>query len=71
MNTIGIKKSTSLRIDRELYAYIEKQAKKENRSINNYIETLLSKATNFRNPNEETIQAIEDARKERKDLERF
>ena len=42
MNTISInKKSTSLRLNSGLYAYIEKLAKKENRSINNYIETLL------------------------------
>ncbi|MEQ8552202.1 MAG: hypothetical protein RIC06_20910 [Cyclobacteriaceae bacterium] len=71
MNTISVKKSTSLRIDQELYAYIEKLAKKENRSVNNYIETVLTKATNFRMPNSETVEAIEEARSERGSLERF
>lgn len=71
MNTIGIKKSTSLRLDQELYAYIEKLAKRENRSVNNYIETVLANATNFRLPNAETVEAIEEARSERGSLERF
>ncbi len=38
MNTIDIKKkSTSLRLNSNLYAYIEKLAKKENRSLNNLL----------------------------------
>lgn len=71
MNTIGTKKSTSLRLDQERYTYIEKLAKKENRSVNNYIETVLTQATNFRAPNSETTAAIEEARRERESLARF
>lgn len=71
MNTITLKKSTSLRLDRELYSYIEKLAKKENRSVNNFIETVLAEATNFYEPNQETKKAIEEARAERSDLKRY
>lgn len=71
MNKIDLKKSTSLRLDAELYSYIEKLAKKENRSVNNFIETVLADATRFHDPNSETRQAIEDARKERPSLKRY
>ena len=71
MNTINLKKSTSLRLDRELYNYIEKLAKKENRSVNNFIETVLANATNFYEPNQETKKAIEDLQSERPNLKRY
>lgn len=71
MNTISVKKSTSLRLDRELYNYIEKLAKKENRSVNNFIETVLADATNFHEPNKETKKAIEDLQSERPNLKRY
>ena len=71
MNTISLKKSTSLRLDRELYNYIEKLAKKENRSVNNYIETVLADATRFHEPNDETKRAIEEARQERANLKGY
>lgn len=71
MNTINVKKSTSLRLDRELYNYIEKLAKKENRSVNNFIETVLADATKFHVPNQETKKAIEDLHAERSNLKRY
>ncbi len=71
MNTISLKKSTSLRLDRELYNYIEKLAKRENRSVNNYIETVLADATRFHEPNDETKRAIEEARQERVNLKGY
>lgn len=71
MNTVSLKKSTSLRLDRALYDYIEKLAKKENRSVNNFIETVLADATHFHEPNEETKRAIEEARQERPSLKRY
>ena len=72
MNTIHIKKkATSLRLDEELYNYIEKLAKKENRSVNNFIETLLSKATNFHHPNEDTQAAMQELKEEKKSLKRY
>nr|WP_298007126.1 hypothetical protein [uncultured Flavobacterium sp.] len=71
MNTINLKKATSLRLDAKLYSYIEKLAKKENRSVNNFIETVLADATNFYEPNEETKTAIEEARLEKPNLKRY
>lgn len=71
MSAISLKKSTSLRLNRELYNYIEKLAKQENRSVNNFIETVLADATNFYEPNEETKKAIEEARAERSFLKGY
>ena len=72
MNTISInKKSTSLRLNSGLYAYIEKLAKKENRSINNYIETLLFDAVNDHEPNKETKLAMKEIDKEKGSLKRY
>ncbi|MEJ5055934.1 ribbon-helix-helix protein, CopG family [Sphingobacterium sp. MYb382] len=71
MNTIAIKKSTSLRLDKDLYACIEKMVKKENRSVNNFIETVLANAIGFYAPNKETEKAINVAQEERSALKRF
>jgi len=71
MNTVSLKKSTSLRLDMELYNYIEKLAKRENRSVNNFIETVLADATNFYEPNQETKKAIEELHSERSNLKRY
>lgn len=71
MNTNNLKKSTSVCLDKELYAYIEKLAEKENRNVNNFIETVLADATRFYEPNKETKNAIEEARTERSSLKRF
>lgn len=72
MNTINInKKSTSLRLNSNLYAYIEKLAKKENRSLNNFIETTLFDALNYREPNEKTAKGIKESREERASLKKY
>lgn len=72
MNTIDIKKkSTSLRLNSNLYAYIEKMAKKENRSLNNFIETTLFDALGYREPNETTKKAIAEFKKDKKNLKRY
>lgn len=68
MNTINLKKATSLRLDAELYNYIEKLARKEKRSVNNFIETVLADATKFHVPNDETAKAIKEAKKEKASL---
>lgn len=65
------KKITSLRINRELYSQVEKEAKKENRSINNFLETLIREALNYHEPNDETIQTIEESRKEKSRLKGY
>lgn len=72
LNTIGTKKkSTSLRLNSIFYAHIEKLAKQENRSLNNFIETTLFEALNYREPNEVTKLGIEESRKERASLKRY
>lgn len=72
MNTIAAKKkSTSLRINSNLFAHIEKLAKKENRSLNNFIETTLFDALEFREPNEITKAGIKESRKERASLKKY
>jgi hypothetical protein len=72
MNTSNIKRrTTSLRLTSDFYAHIEKLAKRENRSVNNYIETILSKATNFKIPNEETREAIKELERDKATLKRY
>lgn len=72
MNTINInKKSTSLRLNSGLYEYIEKQAKRQNRSVNNFIETLLFEATEYKTLNVETKKAIKEVKEKKESLQRF
>ena len=60
------KKLTSIRLGKNLYAELQKKAKAENRSVNNYIETTLMESLNFYEPNEETIAAMEEVQEMRK-----
>lgn len=72
MNTIAInKKSTSLRLTEGLYNHIQKLAKKENRSVNNYIETILFDAVGYHEPNETTKVAMKEIEENRASLKRF
>lgn len=68
MSTKSERKSRSLRIRASLDRHLEELAKDENRSVNNLIETLLAKASGFKEPNEETIEAIGEAKGERAQL---
>lgn len=54
------KKLTSIRLNKNLYKHLQKRAKEENRSVNNYIETLLFEASDYRIPNEETLAAMKE-----------
>jgi len=54
-------KQVTLRIDESLMEMAREMAKSQNRSINNYIETLLMREVG-NVPNQTTIKAIEDAR---------
>jgi hypothetical protein len=65
MNTENQRKSRSIRIKAALNKHLENIAKQENRSVNSLIETLLTKASDFREPNEETKRSIEEAIKEK------
>lgn len=62
------KKLTSIRLNKKLYFYLKQKAKAENRSLNNYIETLLFEASDFNLLNEESRNAVFQAMEEREQL---
>ena len=65
---------TAFRFDSELLRRLKIKAKQENRSLNNYVETVLMDVV-YDEPNEETIEAIREAKSgenmEELDLEKF
>ena len=62
METITQSKSSmSIRIDTGVLSQIKKEAQSENRSLSNYVETLLYRM-GYRPENKETIQACRDAK---------
>lgn len=68
------KVQTAFRFDKELIRRLKIKAKQENRSLNNYVETVLMDVV-YDEPNEETIEAIREAQNEKsldkKDLKRY
>lgn len=56
-----IRKQTSFRLREDLLQILQEQAKKANRSLNNFVESTLMDAV-YSDPNEETIEAINEAR---------
>lgn len=74
MRTSTNKVQTAFRFDSELLRRLKIRAKKENRSLNNYVETLLMDVV-YDEPNEETAKALREARNgknlERLDLDKF
>lgn len=61
MDTLIERKRTSFRFRKDLIARLENAAKRENRSLNNYVENILMDAV-YNEPNDETVAAIEEAR---------
>ena len=61
------KKQTDFRFSEDLLRRLKIRARKENRSLNNYVEKVLMDVV-YDEPNEETKSAIKEA-KENKDLE--
>ena len=58
------KTHTAFRLDNQLITRLKKAAKKEHRSLNNYVENVLYNVVNSLPqycPNKETIEAIEEA----------
>ena len=75
MNTIAVdRKQTAFRLRADLLDRLKVAAKKENRSLNNYVESVLLDAV-YREPNEETLTAMKDAKEngnlETLDLDNF
>ena len=56
-----IRKQTSFRLREDLLKVLQEEAKKANRSLNNYVESMLMDAV-YSEPNEETKAAIKEAR---------
>ena len=61
MQTIARKIQTAFRFDSELLRRLKIKAKQENRSLNNYVETVLMDIV-YDEPNEETVKAIKEAK---------
>ncbi len=55
------KVQTAFRFRKDLLERLKIRARKENRSLNNYIETILMDVT-YNQPNDETIAAIKEAK---------
>ncbi len=68
MDTVAFdRKQTAFRLRADLLDRLKAAARKENRSLNNYVESVLLDAV-YREPNEETLAAMKEA-KENKNLE--
>ena len=61
MSTLGLKEATSIRRDAGILEQIKREAKADNRSLSNYLETLLYRL-GYRPYNEDTFLACQDAR---------
>ena len=67
--TSSDKTLTSFRLNTKLVERLRKMAKDSNRSLNNYVETLLLDIV-YHEPNDETIEALEEVKSGKK-LETF
>ena len=74
MNTTAIRKQTSFRLNSELIENLRKEAKRHNRSLNNYVESILM-AFMAEKPNDITLAAMKEAERgdnlETLDLDNF
>lgn len=61
MDTVTERKQTAFRLSSALMERLRREAKRENRSLNNLVEVLLTESLD-RRPNPETMAAIEEAR---------
>ena len=67
MITVVERKQTAFRLSTSLLNKLREAAERENRSLNNYVESVLMDAV-FSNPNKLTLAAMKEAR-ENRDLE--
>ena len=62
MDTIALdRKQTAFRLRKDLLERLKIEARKENRSLNNYVESVLMDVV-YRTPNDETLAAMNDAK---------
>lgn len=70
MDTIALdRKQTAFRLRKDLLERLKIEARKENRSLNNYVESVLMDVV-YRLPNDETLTAMKEA-KEGRNLEKL
>ena len=67
METIIERTQTAFRLSNELLKRLKTEARKQNRSLNNFVESVLMDAV-YRTPNAKTLAAVKEAR-ENKNLE--
>ena len=61
METIALdRKQTAFRLRKDLLERLKIEARKENRSLNNYVESVLMDVV-YREPNDETLAAMKEA----------
>lgn len=66
IKSTNLKKPTSFRLNTELLDILKNHAKACNRSLNNYVESLLMDVV-YNEPNEETKKAIKEAKSGKRD----
>ena len=70
METVAVdRKQTAFRLRKDLLERLKIEARKENRSLNNYVESVLMDVV-YRLPNDETLAAMKEA-KEGRNLEKL
>ena len=62
METTVERKQTAFRLRKDLMDELREEAKRENRSVNNLVEVMLSEALKERRSNSETVAAVQEAR---------
>ena len=67
--TVANRRQTAFRLKEDLLERLKIEARKSNRSLNNYVESVLMDVV-YRTPNKETLAAMKEA-KEGKDLEKL
>lgn len=61
MGTVVVKKAQSFRLPVDLIEKLKRMAKRENRSLNNFVECALLDLA-YNEPNEETLAALKEAK---------
>lgn len=70
METMALdRKQTAFRLRKDLIERLKMEARKENRSLNNYVESVLMDVV-YRTPNDETLASMKEA-KEGRNLEKL
>ena len=64
MDIVIDRKQTAFRLSTDLLAKLKEAATRENRSLNNYVESVLMDVV-YNNPNKLTIKAMKEARENR------